>query len=39
MKPGATLLLSRRQVAAMLDVEGTGRSKLEQPDYSAFKRD
>jgi argininosuccinate synthase len=27
------------KVAAMLDVEGTGKSKHEQPDYSAFKRD
>ena len=27
------------KVEAMLDVEGTGRSKHVQPDYSAFKRD
>jgi argininosuccinate synthase len=27
------------KVAAMLDVEGTGRSKHEAPDYTAFKRD
>jgi len=27
------------KVAAMLDVEGTGRSKHAAPDYSAFKRD
>ena len=27
------------KVAAMLDVEGTGRSKHQAPDYSAFKRD
>jgi argininosuccinate synthase len=27
------------KVSAMLDIEGTGRSKYHQPDYSAFKRD
>jgi argininosuccinate synthase len=27
------------KVAAMLDVEGTGKSKHEAPDYTAFKRD
>jgi argininosuccinate synthase len=27
------------KVAAMLDIEGSGRSKYRQPDYSAFKRD
>jgi argininosuccinate synthase len=27
------------KVAAMLDVEGTGRSKFSAPDYSQFKRD
>jgi argininosuccinate synthase len=27
------------KVGAMLDIEGTGRSKYHQPDYSAFKRD
>jgi argininosuccinate synthase len=27
------------KVEAMLDVEGTGRSKHVAPDYSAFKRD
>jgi argininosuccinate synthase len=27
------------KVAAMLDIEGTGRSKYRSPDYSAFKRD
>ena len=27
------------KVSAMLDIEGSGRSKYRQPDYSAFKRD
>ena len=27
------------KVSAMLDIEGSGRSKYHQPDYSAFKRD
>ena len=27
------------KVAALLDIEGTGRSKYRGPDYSAFKRD
>jgi argininosuccinate synthase len=27
------------KVAAMLDIEGSGRSKYRAPDYSAFKRD
>jgi argininosuccinate synthase len=27
------------KVGAMLDIEGTGRSKYHGPDYSAFKRD
>ncbi len=27
------------KVAALLDIEGTGRSKYRSPDYSAFKRD
>jgi argininosuccinate synthase len=27
------------KVGAMLDIEGTGRSKYHQPDYSTFKRD
>jgi argininosuccinate synthase len=27
------------KVAAMLDIEGSGRSKYRQPDYSTFKRD
>jgi argininosuccinate synthase len=27
------------KVGAMLDIEGSGRSKYHQPDYSAFKRD
>ena len=27
------------KVAAMLDIEGSGRSKYRQPDYSVFKRD
>lgn len=27
------------KVAAMLDIEGTGRGKHESPDYSTFKRD
>jgi argininosuccinate synthase len=27
------------KVGAMLDIEGTGRSKYHAPDYSAFKRD
>ncbi len=27
------------KVAALLDIEGTGRSKYHGPDYSAFKRD
>jgi argininosuccinate synthase len=27
------------KVSALLDIEGAGRSKYREPDYSAFKRD